>query len=273
MRDDLRMIRYDESLHLEACRFQGMAQPFPNHFHDYYVLGLIEAGSRRLFCKNRDYIIGPETILLFQPGESHGCAQSGKEPLDYRSLHIPEETMRDLTEEITGARTLPGFSDCVLRCGEAAGYLRSVHEMAMEESREFEKEEALLLLVSLLLERFGKGGAVREPERLEGVGTVCAYMDAHFCERLTLEQLCQVGGCSKSSLLRAFAKEKGVTPYRYLQAVRVGRAKEMLERGVPPAEAALRAGFADQSHFTRFFTQFIGLPPAAYGRAYREAAI
>lgn len=39
---------------------------------------------------------------------------------------------------------------------------------------------------------------------------------------------------------------------------------------ISPAEAALRTGFADQSHFSRFFTQFIGVPPAAYRRGCKE---
>lgn len=29
-------------LHLEAYRFEGIVQPFPVHFHEHYVLGLVE---------------------------------------------------------------------------------------------------------------------------------------------------------------------------------------------------------------------------------------
>ena len=270
MNETPRAILRDDNLHLEFCRFTGMEQPFPNHFHDYYVLGLIEAGTRRLFCKNRDYIVGPESLLLFQPGDSHGCTQSGGEALDYRSVHIPRETMLSLMEEISGERRLPGFSECVIRDGAAAGYFRRLHELAMSGSREFEKEETFLILLTLLLEQYGQDVSPREAAGGGEVEAVCAFIGAHFSEHITLDQLCRCGGFSKSALLRAFTREKGVTPYRYLQAVRIGRAKDLLEQGVPPAEAALRTGFSDQSHFTRFFTQFIGLPPAAYGRIYRE---
>lgn len=270
MREDLRTIRRDEDLHMEFCRFSGMAQAFPNHFHDYYVIGLIETGTRRLFCKNRDYIVGPECLLLFQPGESHGCTQSGGEPLDYRSMHIPRESMLALMEEHCGERRLPGFSESVVRDGAAAAYFRRLHRLAMNGSREFEKEETLLLLFALLLEQYGQAPAPCGAERVGEVEPVCAYIESHFSERITLDQLCRCGGFSKSALLRAFTRAKGVTPYRYLQAVRIGRAKAVLEQGTPPAEAALQTGFSDQSHFTRFFTQFIGLPPAAYGRIYKE---
>ena len=69
---------------------------------------------------------------------------------------------------------------------------------------------------------------------------------------------------SKSTLLRAFAKSKGVTPYSYLENIRIGKAKKLLEQGVPPIEAALQTGFSDQSHFTNYFNRFIGLAPGIY---------
>jgi len=39
---------------------------------------------------------------------------------------------------------------------------------------------------------------------------------------------------------------------------------------VPPAEAALRAGFSDQSHFTNYFDRFIGLSPGVYRGVFTE---
>ena len=45
MQKEIRTVCYDDNLHLEAYRFEGIVQPFPNHFHDYYVIGCIEAGT------------------------------------------------------------------------------------------------------------------------------------------------------------------------------------------------------------------------------------
>ena len=95
-------------------------------------------------------------------------------------------------------------------------------------------------------------------------------MAEHFAEHITLENLCKCSGLSKSTLLRAFTKSKGVTPYRYLQTIRIGKAKELLEQGVPTVDAAIQTGFSDQSHFTNFFNMFIGLSPAAYRRIFKE---
>ena len=95
-------------------------------------------------------------------------------------------------------------------------------------------------------------------------------MTAHFTERIYLDQICRHAGLSKSTLLRAFTKEKGVTPYRYLETVRINEAKKLLSEGVPPVEAAIRTGFSDQSHFTNYFNQFIGLAPGTYREIFSD---
>lgn len=76
MRKDIKTLVYDEELHLEAYRFEGIGRPFPNYFHDYYVIGFIEQGERRLWCRNQEYPIGPSCILLFNPGDTHACVQT-----------------------------------------------------------------------------------------------------------------------------------------------------------------------------------------------------
>ena len=143
MKDEHRSAVYDEELHLEAYRFEGIVQPFPVHFHEHYVLGLVERGERRLSCCGKEFTLRAGDLLLLNLGDSHACKQCGGETLDYRSLTITQNVMRSLSEEITGTDTLPRFSPNVLRDSEAACDFRTLHELVSSRSREFEKEEAL----------------------------------------------------------------------------------------------------------------------------------
>lgn len=263
MSGERRTVVYDEALHLEAYRFEGIVQPFPNHFHEYYVLGLVESGRRALSCKGRDYLLEPGSLLLLGPGDSHACTQCGGR-LDYRALNIPQDTMLSLAEEVPGRRELPGFSTPAVRDEDAACCLRALHGLVMDRSAEFGKEELLLLLLSTLIGQYCQPFPLCIPECPDEIEAACAFMETHFAERLCLEQLCRHVGLSRSTLLRAFTQTKGVTPYRYLENIRISRARALLEQGVPPVEAALRTGFADQSHFTKAFSRFIGLAPGVY---------
>ncbi|MCM1364825.1 MAG: AraC family transcriptional regulator [Faecalibacterium sp.] len=272
MQKEIRTICYDEYLHLEAYRFEGIVQSFPNHFHDYYVIGFIEAGTRHLSCKNKEYTVSKGNILLFNPNDNHSCTQCDGGTLDYRGLNISKETMSLLTEEVTGKKSLPHFSENVIRNEELNSHLRSLHQMIMRESYEFEKEEILLLFISLLIEQYGQPFSNCVSDYRKEIDIVCEFMTEHFTEHIALEDLCKCSNLSKSTLLRAFTKSKGITPYRYLQTIRISKAKKLLEHGASTVDAAIQTGFSDQSHFSNFFNMFIGLSPAAYRRIFREGS-
>lgn len=256
-------LRYDGDLHVEAYRFRGYAQPFPLHFHPEYILGLMEGGSRRLTCKGREWTIGPGDLLLFNPGDFHACVQSGG-ALDYRSVSIPMEVMLDMAQAVTGERKLPVFSQTVLRDERLTDRLNALHGLIFGGAAALEKDEALLLLTAELIRICGST-VPREPAAgTIDVESICAYIRQHLSERIRLDQLCHRAGVSSSTLLRAFGRAKGVTPYQYLESVRVAEAKALLDQGLPPVEVALRTGFTDQSHLTNCFTRFLGLSPGAY---------
>ncbi len=264
MKKETRTVVYDDELRLEAYRFEGIVQPFPNHFHEYYVIGFVESGERCLSCKNKEYAIQKGNVIIFNPGDNHACVQSDDGTLDYRGFNISKDVMLDLAEEVTGKRELPGFSENVIFDEEVTCYLHPLHEMVMKGLCDFGKEENLLLLLSMLIQRYGQPFENCIPECRDEIEKACRFMEQHFSDRIYLDQICRYAGLSKSTLLRAFTKSKGVTPYSYLENIRIGEAKKLLEQGLPPIEAALQTGFSDQSHFTNYFNRFIGLAPGVY---------
>ncbi|MDE7362156.1 MAG: AraC family transcriptional regulator [Oscillospiraceae bacterium] len=268
MRKEIRTAVFDDELKIEGYRFEGIAQPFPVHFHDYYVVGLVESGTRRLSCNNSEYTLTEGDMLLLNPSDSHGCVQTDSGAFDYRAVNISKEIMTELWREITCENYAPRFSENIRRDIELSDCFRRLHEMIMCGSSEFEKEELLLTLISGLTERVPF--LERVSRHSAPIERACRFMDEHFAEHITLDMLCARSGLSKSTLLRSFTELKGVTPYRYLQAVRIGRAKELLAEGAKPIDAAALTGFSDQSHFTNFFGTFIGLPPTAYKRIFRD---
>lgn len=218
MRPGVRSAVYDRELNIEAYSFDGVVQEFPNHVHEYYVIGLIERGRRRLVCMGREYEVSAGDVLVFNPGDGHACTQLGV-TLQYRALNIPCEVM------LARLGRAPRFAPNVLSC--ACG------------------------------ERDLPGGA-SEVERAR------EYIELNFAQHVALDDICREVGMSKSALHRAFTASMGVTPYRYLESVRVGEARRLLENGIAPADVADLCGFADQSHLTNCYGRLIGLSPGAY---------
>lgn len=264
MQKEIRTICYDEDVKVEAYRFEGIVQPFPNHFHEHYVIGLMEKGKRHLLWKHSEFNVEEGNMIIFNPKENHECSPIHGIPMYFRGLNIPYDTMESLMLEITGEKCLPNFLGTVILDEEAAGYFYDLHQMIMEESKEFAKEESLLFLMSMLVERYSACDKKEYVQRKQESLRACAYMEEHYGEAISLQDLCLISNLSKSTLLRAFTKEFGVTPYRYLENLRINKAKQLLEKGISPIDAALRTGFCDQSHFNRYFTRFIGIAPGVY---------
>ena len=274
MQQETRTVKYDPELKVEAYSFMGIMQKFPNHFHDYYVIGFIESGERSLSGKNREYIVEPGDLLLFNPRDSHTCEQTSSTPLDYRCINVPPETMCKAAFEITGKEYLPSFSPTVVFRSDQVPLLRELHKIIMEEERDFRKEEIFFFLLEQLIEEHSEKETERpRPEESREIGIICSHLERNYMKNITLDELSELTGLSKYYLLRSFTKQRGISPYRYLETIRIDRAKKLLEKGVLPIEAALQTGFTDQSHFTNFFKKFIGLTPKQYMNIFTDPSI
>jgi len=268
MMKEQRIVKFDEKLQVEAYYFNGIMQKFPNHFHEHYVIGFIESGQRKLSCKNREYIINKGDMVIFNPFDNHACEQLEKKPLDYRCLNINSNIMEKVAKEMMGGEYVPCFTSPVLVQASYAPLLKEVHEMIMNSSVEFEKEESFYFLMEHLIKecsvKFAESNSA--DQRLY---TVCRYMEENYSIHLTLNDLAEVCGMNKYTLLRSFTRNFGITPYRYLQTIRINEAKKLLERGIKPIDVSMETGFTDQSHFSNFFTEFIGLTPGQYRDIYQ----
>lgn len=273
MKNELKTVCYDEELNIEAYHFQGIIQPFPNHFHDYYVIGFVESGKRKLCCKNKEYNLKAGDIFIFNPDDNHGCVQLSDVEFSYISFNIPKTTMQALTEKIESKKYINEdiiFSKNVISDKEIASSICALYNLITSTAEKFEKEEMLVIIINLL-RKHCKWQKTNVNNNYENeIAKVCDYIELNYSQNISLEKLCSIVSLNKSTLLRVFTKEKGITPYRYLQSIRIIKARKLLEEGISPVDAAMITGFSDQSHFTRFFNLFTGLSPTAYKRIFKE---
>ena len=266
---EIRIVKFDAELMIEAYHFQGIMQKFPNHFHEYYVIGLIQNGQRHLSCKNKDYIVAAGDLLLFNPRDNHTCEQLDGKPMDYRSINIQPEIMSKAVFEITGKAYLPYFTSQVIFHSELVPLLEELHLMIMQEEKDFRKEEIFFFLLEQLIEEYTEQGMPLQKSE-QSMEAICAFLEQNYMKSIALDDLCKLTGLSKYYLLRTFTKQKGISPYSYLETIRIDKAKKLLEQGVAPIDTALQTGFNDQSHFSNFFKKFIGLTPRQYMRVFTD---
>lgn len=109
----------------------------------------------------------------------------------------------------------------------------------------------------------------REPHSDRLVTRAQRWMEKHFHEGFHLADLANHFAVSERTLNRRFKQAIDVTPYSYLQSVRIDIAKRLLETSGLNVEAiSNRVGYSDLSAFRRIFKRNAGLSPREYQRRF-----
>ncbi len=113
----------------------------------------------------------------------------------------------------------------------------------------------------------GISHTLSEQEQLDAsrIRTMLEYIEAHYAEDLSVEQIAGSISVSGSVCLRCFNQMLGITPIQYVRQLRLGKAAQLLRNSSKTAkEIALECGFNDISYFTRTFRQKMGCTPKEY---------
>ncbi len=93
------------------------------------------------------------------------------------------------------------------------------------------------------------------------------YIFDNYKSKITIADICEEIGCSKSTLITGFKREYGTTVNNYITEVRLGEAVKMLKSGERYiGEIAAETGFSDQSYFSKVFSAKYGIPPSEYDK-------
>ncbi|HOU14384.1 MAG TPA: ATP-binding protein [Anaerolineae bacterium] len=101
-----------------------------------------------------------------------------------------------------------------------------------------------------------------------------AYLSQNYAQRLTRAEICRAIGVSENYLSRIFKREVGLSPWQFLNRVRVYQAGIRL-RTTPDSITAIAAqvGFEDSAYFSRVFHKQLGVSPGEYRAGKAVAAV
>jgi AraC-like DNA-binding protein len=94
--------------------------------------------------------------------------------------------------------------------------------------------------------------------------TAKLFIDRHYAGRIALDSIADKACFSRFHFIRLFRRAYGCTPHQYLIALRVEKAKGLLEQGRPVSAVCREVGFESISSFTGLFKRATGTTPAAY---------
>lgn len=260
------MLRRVRELHnLELIRAENVVHTLPRHMHAALCVTIIDSGARYCLYRSSRYVILPGQVQVVPPGEIHTCDTAGR-PYSYRVICLGEAVLAAAGAQFAQAPPVavffrsPVVEDAGLYCSLAV-----MHDILAGQAGALEKGEAFHAAIARL---FRYADSAPEERRAGGenraVKQVKDYLAEQFERNVSLEDLVLITGLSPCHLIRVFTAAVGMPPHAYLNHIRVARAKRMLAAGRRLADAALAAGYADQSHFQRSFKKIMGITPGQY---------
>lgn len=145
--------------------------------------------------------------------------------------------------------------------------LVSALEKMIERLKQEEAEKAAVKQIGDYLKVSQSVLATVPPEDSDEATTlkVKRYIEAHYSERIGLDEIAEATGYSKFTISRIFKNVTGDSVVSYLIDYRMQKAKELLSMTHEPVRiVAFRVGYSDPNYFTWTFKKQEGLSPLAY---------
>ncbi len=99
----------------------------------------------------------------------------------------------------------------------------------------------------------------------EKLKSVARYLNSNIDQSFTIEQIAERFGMSSRSLSRLFKEDMGISYVRFLRAIRIAKALELMsENNYTILEIAIRVGYNELSSFSNIFTRVTGIRPSIY---------
>ena len=240
---------------------------FEPHFHDHYVILLVERGVNEGKRARENYRVPMGEMLLLRPGETHtGNSLQGR-ALQYLAFYPDASLFNDYWEK-SGHRKkdMCRLELTYRKKGLNQAFLRLYQSFAQTQDEPLLKEEALLEFYQELAESQTQcPGQTKDPIRdSQSYHRALTYLQGRFDESFSLDELATAARVSPFHLIKLFRKHSGMTPFGYLRSFRVERAKDFIQQGHSLTEVAYRSGFYDQSHFIKSFKQHTGFLPSDF---------
>lgn len=242
---------------------------FPPHFHQAYCIWLNRSGGERYSQRGFTDTLQPESFSIVAPGQVHANRSLGDSGRNLMTFYVQPGQLDSVLRQMDGASSATlEFQSRFYRDPECVDLLVELFGTLQQSNSDLEMESAFLEVFSLLSRRHAVAKTQDLPVGREKarVRRIIALLQDRLAENVSLAELAECFDCTPFHLIRFFKKESGLTPYAYLLRLRLERARELICQGRPLADAALDAGFADQSHLNRHFKALYGIPPGQFRR-------
>ena len=254
----------------------------PFHWHKEWEIMRILSGTFHLHLDSESYTAQPGDVLLIRGGVLHGgmpedcryeCFVFDLHGL-FRTMDSVKDSLRPIYRQerlpqnyFPAAEPLPIHNIC-------DELMAAFGESTPPICPELETIGCICRLFGWLLKenRFTDTPQANysDNHRMAQIKSVLEYIEAHYKNSLTLEQLSQVAGMNAKYFCRVFRAITHQSPMDYVNFYRTEQAAYLLDStDMPITNVGLDCGFEESSYFTKVFKKYKRLTPRQYRKNIR----
>ena len=241
-------------IYFVTCAAKHMQEPVAREegFSDLSQLLFVLEGEGVLYCGGKEYPIKQGNAFCVAPEVSH--SYHGIDGLVTAWITWRGSGYEDILQYL-GQSGFAFYHDV-----DCKKYARQIEMIEQEYFGKRREGTLSALLYSMLISFF------EEQNRtvFSDLDRVICYMEEHFSDRITIDELARVHRSSKSTFCEKFKRAYGCTAFEKLIEIRLINAESMLKMN--PNEKILtvaeRCGFVDVSYFCKAYKKKFGVTPA-----------
>lgn len=253
------------------------SKPTPLHYHsDIVEIHCLAKGTRETTVGNNHYIITGNELFITFPYELHQTTASAESPCEFYGFQIDlkeKQSLLGLDAKYSRflADMLTSLPNRHLKVTSTGIHMLKKAFEGLQSKNTARYYAGVQYLCCFLFELQNLKPVTEEEAHSDTpIQKVVSYIDGHFREELSLEQLADVSGYSLSRFKMKFKEEVGITPAEFLTRRRVEYAKQQLElTSRPIIDIAFDTGFSSSNYFCSVFKKYVYCSPLSYRRRFR----
>lgn len=237
---------------------------------DSYLLIWVKNGCGSVTIDKEIYTAQKGDIIFLDCHQAYSHCSSASDPWELVWVHWNGKSLPLLYEvfqQRNPSVVVTGVSNLFVPLFER------LDKIARDKSPDYEfyESECLIQLMTLLLTARSSEQMHFSQDASQKWEQIHEYLEEHFAEKVTLEELSQKFNISKYYMLRGFKRKYGVTIVQFINRCRMNYAKNLLRfTNKQVEEIAAECGVHDSSYFNRVFRTLEGISAGAYRKQWRN---
>lgn len=243
----------------------------PMHWHEAMEILFCLNGEVTIHVDHETITLSHNQLIVFDSREVHSI-HSGSNLYMFLCIHVDKKQLSvycpDLELYHIRCRPVPlddpKSTQYIHLCQLAHDLTRT--NIEDESTSAMRSDGTALLMLADMIRYFSvyspPGTAVAQNQPNDTIREIITYVNEHYMEKITLDEMAAQTGFSKEYFCRFFKQHMGITFLRYLNEVRISHAGRLLTTtDLPVFEVMTESGFTNQTIFNRLFKELYGMTP------------